>query len=141
MTGIELVVGYLAAWGVRKLRRVGARADAEVDRVLDAALDELHEVVTDKLGGDPALARLEAAPDAVTERVGRRVEDAVADAAEDDQAFAAALTRAITAVRAAEQAAGATAAGTSITAAGPRSVAAQHIDGIVATGDGAHIQR
>jgi hypothetical protein len=33
VTGIELVVGYLAAWGVRKLRRTAARADAEADRV------------------------------------------------------------------------------------------------------------
>src|SRR5262249_61075030 len=91
VAGIELVVGYLGAWGIRKLRRAAAAVDAEADRVADAALDHLHQVVTDKLGGDPAVAKLEAAPDQVSDRVRQRVELALADAADDDPDFAQAL--------------------------------------------------
>jgi hypothetical protein len=127
---------------VRKLRRTAARADAEADRVLDAALDKLHEVVTGKLDGDMALAKLDGAPDAVTERTSRRVTDAIAEAVEDDQTFAAALAQAIAVVSAAEKAAGLSVAGpVTITASGERAVAAHTIRGIVATGDGVHLQR
>jgi hypothetical protein len=107
VTGIEVaVVGYLAAWGLRKLRRVGAAVDAEVDRVIDAALEEMHDVIAGKLGGDPALQKLEAAPEQVPDRVRQRVELAIADAVEDDPGFAVALARAVDAVRQAEQASG-----------------------------------
>src|SRR5262249_14327332 len=103
---IELVVGYLAAWGIRKLRRATAAVDAEADRVVDAALDHLYQVVTDKLGDDPAVAKLEAAPDQVRDRVRQRVELALADAADDDPDSPGARTRAGEAVRRAEQATG-----------------------------------
>jgi hypothetical protein len=142
VTGIELVVGYLVAWGVRKLRRAAARADVEADRVVDAALDRLHEVVTGKLGGDTALARLEAAPEQVSERTSRRVADALAEAAEDDAAFQSALAVAVEAVSNAERAAGLDLAGqVTIIASGERAVAGQSVSGTVVTGDGAHIQR
>jgi hypothetical protein len=36
MPGLELVIGYLVGWFVKKSRVVGTRADQEVDRVLDA---------------------------------------------------------------------------------------------------------
>ena len=66
MAGIELAVGYVFAWAVRKARRVAGRADAEVDRALDAALDRLHRLVGCKLGEDPAWRRL--AEEAGTDR-------------------------------------------------------------------------
>jgi hypothetical protein len=49
----------------------------------------VHELVSGALGGDPALAALEAQAreGGVTERTVRRVADAVADAAEADPAF------------------------------------------------------
>ena len=53
-----VVTGYVIAWAVRKAKRVGGRLDAEADRVIDASLDRLHEVVAAKLGGHPALAEL-----------------------------------------------------------------------------------
>jgi hypothetical protein len=37
------------AWVIRKARRLGGRLDAEADRVIDASLDRLHEVVSAKL--------------------------------------------------------------------------------------------
>ena len=46
-----VAVGYVIAWAVRKARRVGGRLDSEVDEVIDAGLDRLHEVVAAKLHG------------------------------------------------------------------------------------------
>ncbi|SEG57145.1 hypothetical protein SAMN05216223_106321 [Actinacidiphila yanglinensis] len=57
MTGVDVAVGYVFAWLVRKARRVGGRADADVDRGLDAAMNRLHDPVSRKLGADPALER------------------------------------------------------------------------------------
>jgi hypothetical protein len=102
VTGVELVVGYLAAWGVQKLRRAGQGVGAEMDRVLEAGLDGLHSVVTSKLGGDAALAKLEADPEQVSDRTARRVSDALAEAVEDDLEFATRLLAAIEVVRAAD---------------------------------------
>ena len=99
MTGVELAVGYLFAWAVRKARRVAARADAEVDLALDAGMDRLHEVVHGKLGQDPALARAveeaDAGQDELSERTRRRLTDALEDAAERDATFAGALREAV----------------------------------------------
>ena len=38
MTGIEIAIGYLFAWAVRKAQHVAGRADREVDRALDAGV-------------------------------------------------------------------------------------------------------
>ena len=90
MVGLELVAGYLAAWGVRKLRRVGTRLDEETDEVIDAGLDRLHDAISAKLGADPALGKLE---DEVSQglepsdRTLRRIQDAVEEAAEADADF------------------------------------------------------
>jgi hypothetical protein len=90
MVGLELVAGYLVAWGVRKLRRVGTRLDEETDEVIDAGLDRLHDAIAAKLGADPALGKLE---DEVSQglepsdRTLRRVQDAVEEAAEGDPGF------------------------------------------------------
>lgn len=53
MTGLELVAGFLAAWAVRKARRVGGRLDEEFDAATDVGLDRLHEVIAGRLGEDP----------------------------------------------------------------------------------------
>jgi hypothetical protein len=90
MVGLELVAGYLVAWGVRKLRRVGTRLDEETDEVIDAGLDRLHDAIAAKLGADPALGKLE---DEVSQglepsdRTLRRIQDAVEEAAEGDPEF------------------------------------------------------
>ena len=95
MTGIELAVGYTFAWLVRKAKRVAGRADAEVGRSLDAGMDRLHDLVSRKLGADPALQRAaeeaeEGLPEP-SERTRRRLTDSLEDAAERDTAFAQAL--------------------------------------------------
>ncbi|WNI14356.1 hypothetical protein [Actinacidiphila sp. ITFR-21] len=110
MTGIEIAVGYVFVYLVRKARRVGGRADREVDRVLDAGMDQLHGLVGAKLGNDPALQRAEeeagAGRDVPSERTRRRLTDSLEDAAERDPDFAQALTALVEQVQAAEKAAG-----------------------------------
>ncbi|QIZ00605.1 hypothetical protein HEP87_51140 [Streptomyces sp. S1D4-11] len=110
MTGMELAVGYLIGWAVRKARRVADRADAEVDQVLDAGMDRLHEVVVTRLGTDPALEQTlaEAASDeeAVADRTRLRLQLALEDAAERDAAFQQALDDAVAEVQAAAETAG-----------------------------------
>ncbi|MEW1862877.1 hypothetical protein AB0399_21360 [Streptomyces sp. NPDC088194] len=105
VTGVEIAVGYLFAWLVRKAGRVGRRADAEVDRGLDAGMDRLHELVSARLGADPALERArqeaEAGRPEPSERTRRRLTDALDDAAEHDEDFARALARAVEELRAA----------------------------------------
>lgn len=96
--GLEVVVGYLIAWAVSKARRVGAQLDSDVDLVIDAELDRLHDLVAARLGLDPALEKLEltaAAGEEVSDRTRRRVADALADAAEADDEFAAGLQTAL----------------------------------------------
>ncbi|WP_406436624.1 hypothetical protein OHB14_61865 [Streptomyces sp. NBC_01613] len=97
--GAELMAGYVFAWAVRKARRVAGRADAEVDQALDAGMDRLHEVVSARLGQDPALQRAveEAGEErpALTERTRRRLSDALEDVAERDRDFAQALQDAL----------------------------------------------
>ncbi|MFI9255221.1 hypothetical protein [Streptomyces sp. NPDC053069] len=113
MTGIELVVGYLAAWAVRKGRRVAGRADEEVDQVLDAGMNRLHEVVAGKLGGDPALERmaLEGQSGETSERARQRVRLALEDAADDDPDFAQVLQNVVDRLEELKQQGGAAARG------------------------------
>jgi hypothetical protein len=92
MVGLELVAGYLVAWGVRKLHRVGKGLDRETDEVIDAGLDRLHDAIAAKLGTDPAVVKLDAEVSQglePTERTLRRVNDAVEEASEEDPDFAA----------------------------------------------------
>jgi hypothetical protein len=94
MIGLELVAGYLVAWGARKLGRAGKRLDEETDEVIDAGLDRLHDAVVAKLGADSALEKLEADVSRGAEpsdRTLRRVRDAVEEAAEGDPDFAAVI--------------------------------------------------
>ncbi|MFI6151274.1 hypothetical protein ACIBCA_01050 [Kitasatospora sp. NPDC051170] len=101
MTGAEIAVGYVSAWKVRQAKRVAGRADEEVDRTLDAAMDELHGLVSRRLGADPALRRLseEAERDEIGDRTRQRVRLALEDAVEEDPAFGEALRRAVEQVR------------------------------------------
>ena len=103
MVGVELAVGYLFAWAVRKARRVAGRADAEVDQALEAGMDRLHDVVVSRLGSEPALERViqEAASDLAepTQRTRQRLQLALEDAAEHDTVFAEALRQAVEQVR------------------------------------------
>jgi F0F1-type ATP synthase membrane subunit b/b' len=94
MTGLELVAGYLVAWAVRKAARVGKRLDKQADEIIDAELDRLHDVVTEKLGLDPALEKLEleaAQGQQPSDRTLRRVQDALEEATEEDPQFRALL--------------------------------------------------
>jgi len=99
VTGIEIAIGYLFAWAVRKAQHVAGRADREVDRALDAGMDRLHDVVSGKLGSDPALHRLaeEAASgrESPSDRTRQRVLLALEEADETDAGFAADLEQAV----------------------------------------------
>lgn len=112
MTGLELVVGYLAVWAARKAGRVVRRADAEVDRVLDAPLDKLHDLVSSVLVEDPALVQLEreaaAGQEELKPRTQQRVQLALEEAGEQDPELAAALRAAVAAIQDAEKQAGLT---------------------------------
>jgi hypothetical protein len=110
-----VVAGYVVAWAVRKVRRVGGRLDEEADGVIDASLDRLHEVVAAKLDGHPALAELveeaEAAGDGgggggVSELTRQQVELALTAAAKKDDEFGQAVTELVARLREAERAAG-----------------------------------
>ncbi|MFI9255204.1 hypothetical protein [Streptomyces sp. NPDC053069] len=112
--GVEIAAGYVFAWAVRKARLIGGRADSEVDRALEAGMDRLHNVVSGKLGQDPALRRAqeeaEEGREELSERTRRRLADSIDEAAERDQDFAAALKAAIEEVQAVERVAGITTA-------------------------------
>jgi hypothetical protein len=106
VTGIELVVGYLAAWAVRKVRRVRDRADDEVNQALDLGMDRLHQVIAGKLAADPALVKLEAearTAGEITSRTRRRLELAVEEAEANDSLFAKSLRGVLEQVIAADQ--------------------------------------
>ncbi|WP_333766753.1 hypothetical protein [Streptomyces sp. IBSBF 2435] len=105
MMGAEIAVGYLCAYLVRKARRAGDAADAEVDRTVDAGMAKVHDLVTRALGEDPALdqARSEAASEQaeVSEGTRRWVTHALTGAAQGDAALAQALADAVKEVQAA----------------------------------------
>jgi hypothetical protein len=107
MTGIEVAVGLLISWAIKKASRAGKRADQIVDDAIDTALDRVHEIVIGKLDGDPSLTRLEAEATGageIAERTRTRIQLALEDAAEDDPNFAQQLAAA---VRSAQEALGA----------------------------------
>jgi hypothetical protein len=141
LTGVEVAVGFLIAWVARKAGRVGKRADAIVDDALQIGLDRVHEVVIGKLGGDPALRRLEieaAEPGEVTDRTRTRVQLALEDAVEQDPGFADLLQAAI------DQAVRANGGvSSSVNSASPRGIAVGGDNsGIASSGDNAvNIQR
>lgn len=98
VAGLELVVGYLIAWVVRKARRVGDRLEDETDKVLDAGLDRLHGLIAQKLGDDTALRQLEVEAEdnqEVPPRTRKRAQLALEDAADRDHEFADQLEAAL----------------------------------------------
>ncbi|MEW2518997.1 hypothetical protein [Actinacidiphila alni] len=105
---MEIAVGYLCAWLVAKARRVAGRADAEVDRGLDAGMERLHELVSGALGEDPAFRRAAAEAESgdVSPRTRRRLVDALDEAAEQRPELAASLREALSAFPAAPVASG-----------------------------------
>ncbi|WP_051969173.1 hypothetical protein [Kitasatospora azatica] len=96
---IEIAVGYLFAWAVRKARRVSGRTYDDIAREVDAGMDRLHELVEAKLGQDRALERaLEEATegrDELSERTRLRLVLSLEEAAEQDPDFATMLREAI----------------------------------------------
>lgn len=127
MTGIEIAVGYVFAWAVRKAKAVTGRADAEVDRTLDAGMDRLHDLVSRKLGEDSALKKLaeeaETGRDQPSGRTQRRVQDALEEATEQDPGFAEALDQAVQQLQALNRTGGTASAGD-----GGQAIANVHIE-------------
>jgi hypothetical protein len=102
MIGFEpFVVGYLASWVMRKVRRVGERADGRLDEVVDARVDRLCDLVLGKLGAEPAVQQLEreAAEGVDSERTRLRLQLAVEEAAEQDTEFADTLRSLVEEIR------------------------------------------
>jgi hypothetical protein len=144
MMGLELLAGYAVAYLVRKARVVAKRADAEVDQLLDAGMDRLQELVSGKLGDDPALVKLEqeAREGAERPRTVQRVRLAVEEAAEADAGFAELLEQAVVELRATDPASGVSAGDHGVAAAGDVNIGADRggvaagvIDGSVSTGN------
>jgi len=110
VTGVELAVGYVIAWAIRKAQRVAGRADGEVDQVLDAGMDRLHKLVVTRLGTDPALeqALTEAGSNQedVTDRTRMRFLLALEEQAQQDPVFAAVLEETVAKVHGLAGAAG-----------------------------------
>jgi hypothetical protein len=127
---VGLVTGYLIAWALRKVRRVGKSLDDDVDMVLDSGLDRLHAVVAGKLTGDPALTTLmveTADSGTVSDRTRRRVEDAIAEAVAQDTSFADMLAEALAEVQRHSPSGSVTASGDRVAAAGGNvSIRADH---------------
>ncbi|MEV0388715.1 hypothetical protein [Nonomuraea sp. NPDC050643] len=90
---LELLAGYVVGYLVQKFGRVFRRADEEVDLAIDAGMDRLHEVVAERLGDEPALARLEeeTGEGRQSPRTRQRVRLALEEAADGDPEFAAEL--------------------------------------------------
>lgn len=91
MIGIEpFVVGYLASWFGRKVRRAGERADGRLDEVVDAQVDRLCDLVLGKLGAEPSVKQLEreTVEGVNSERTKLRLQLAVEEAVEQDTRFA-----------------------------------------------------
>jgi hypothetical protein len=99
-------LGILIGWFARRARHVGERLDEKVDEVLDHGLEKVHDLVSAKLHGEPALTTLEGEVvenGEPTDRTKTRVQLALEEAVETDQVFADALGAAVAQVQAAER--------------------------------------
>jgi hypothetical protein len=129
--GLEVALGFLITWAVKKVSRVGKRAAQIVDDALDAAMDRVHEVVVGKLGGDPALARLEleaSESGQVSDRTRTRVQLALEEAVDEDPQFAEALQAAVDSapVNAAERGVVVSGDNSGIVSTGDKTINTQH---------------
>jgi hypothetical protein len=109
MIEVGIVAGYVIAWAISKVRRAAGRLDSEADRVIDASLDQLHDVVTAKLGPHhPVLADLveEAGDGEISDATRQRVELEIAAAARKDESFQRTVDELVARVREAEAATG-----------------------------------
>ncbi|WP_157537668.1 chromosome partitioning protein [Kitasatospora azatica] len=142
---MEVAVGYIFAWAVRKARLVAGRADGEVDRALGAGMDRVHDVVSRKLGQDAALVQVveeaNADPARLSEDSRQWLALSLNNAAKRDAEFAAELLAAVEAARVAERAARVQASGDGVAIGGgvsmhaeSGSVVAVRIDGPVTIG-------
>lgn len=96
--GLDVAVGFLIAWAVGKVRRVGKQLDRVADEVVDASAVRLRDVLLRKLGKDSAVQRLQleaAEIGEVSDRTRQRVTLALEEAVEQDKQFAAELTSAL----------------------------------------------
>lgn len=102
MTGIEVAVGLLITWLVRKAKRIGDRADTEINAALDAGMNRLHDLVVSRLGGDTAMAKLhdEAESGQVSDRTRDRVAAALEDTTQADPSFGQQLQALVEQIRA-----------------------------------------
>jgi hypothetical protein len=106
-----VVAGYVVAWALRKVRRVGGRLDAEADAVIDASLTRLHEVVAAKLASHPALAELVEEAEAtdggeVSYLARQQLKLELTEAAREDDEFGQVVTGLVSLLRQAEQGTG-----------------------------------
>lgn len=105
MFGTELAVGYVFAWAVRKARRAAGAADDVVDQAVDAGVERVHQLVTQRLGGAPALAQVEDEATAESAELSPQARQFLQLALEyeagRDAAFARALEEAVRAAQAA----------------------------------------
>lgn len=107
MVGAELVVGYVCGWLGGKARRVGQRADEQVNAALDDVVERLgrrlHDLVLARLHGDPAMEQLvrqaRQGPDAISTRTRQRAALALEEATEQDPPFGVALGELVEALR------------------------------------------
>ncbi|GHE10961.1 chromosome partitioning protein [Streptomyces alanosinicus] len=110
MTGIEVAAGYFIMWAVRKARRVADAADTEVDRALDAGMERVHDLISSKIGAEPAVQQLTAATQAGNgvpdDETRQGIEAAIKEAAGEDAEFAARLEQAVRELQKAEKTTG-----------------------------------
>ncbi|MGW2515600.1 hypothetical protein ACWC09_00925 [Streptomyces sp. NPDC001617] len=135
MTGLEIAVGYVFAWAVRKVRRAAPKADAEVDRAIDAGMDRFHDVVSRMLGADPALdeavEEARGGAEELSDLTRQRLVLSLMAAVKRNPPFEDELAEAVAAL----QEAGAPVPTLTVTAKGVRSVAVGGDASVIVTGD------
>jgi len=108
MTGFELAVAYLIGWGWRRAQQTAGQVTEAVDAISETAVDRLRAIAVSKIGGDSALAALDAecskvvdAP-LVSDRTKLRVQLALEEAADSDPDFKAQLLEQVERIRQAD---------------------------------------
>lgn len=106
----ELAVGSVFAWAARKARRAAGAADDVVNQALDTSVEQVHQLVAERLNGQRSLARVEEEAAAGAAELSQRSRQflllAIEDAVGGDAVFAQALEGAVAAVQAVQSAGG-----------------------------------